>query len=431
MQYCCIHSDFYSICKEVSVDITKVLVQKGSTTDADTVTKSDKTTFQLYKEIASSVDVTAIGGTNMKDVELDNSKIECINLSYKDTFTAQEWKRIQLFEFQFSMLQRDSLKNEAESISSLIESKWTFWESIISCLNVGDEIQRLNNKVCSYQRKRLKAAEAMEGVCLMVANVQHLPDVYEEAVTKVCSDYQIKGISNAIAVDCCETCCHQEGIHIFLESSLTMNETAYRDIATLVKSALRNHIEIREIVYVKPSSLTQFCTDTEKARFTLRDKFLQKKLNDDILHVDRDVSVNNDTHDEDDRTFCSVCFRKYSDWLDFPLSISSHDQISEWLLFVPLPVRLLLEKAFLNANSLKNAQNSTELVRGKIPRLTSLYETSLNTFNKNYFGPTQEMNTAELVVNYQNATTVFGISQGSGISMSLVSAERKLKKTSK
>ena len=110
------------------------------------------------------------------------------------------------------------------------------------------------------------------------------------------------------------------------------------------------------------------------------------------------------------------------------LSFSSHDQLSEWLLFVPLPVRLLLEKAFLNANSLKNAQNATDLIRSKIPRLSSIYEASLNTFNKNYFGPTQEMNTAELVVNYHNATTVFGIAQSSGISMSLFSAEKRLKK---
>ena len=94
-------------------------------------------------------------------------------------------------------------------------------------------------------------------------------------------------------------------------------------------------------------------------------------------------------------------------------------------------MRLLLEKAFLNANSLKNAQNATDLIRSKLPRLSSIYEASLNTFNKNYFGPTQEMSTAELVVNYHNATTVFGIAQSSGISMSLFSAEKRLKKTSK
>ena len=241
---------------------------------------------------------------------------------------------------------------------------------------MGDEIQRLNNKVCSYQREILKAAEAMEGVCLMVANVQHLPGVIEEAVTQICSEYQIKGICNVIAVDCCETCCHQEGIHIFLESSLTMNETSCRDISPIVKSALRHHVQIREIVFVKGSTLSEFCTDAEKARFTLRDKFIQKKLNDEILHVDRNDIANNDSQDddEDDNTFCSVCFGKYSDWLECPLSISSHDQLKEWLLFVPLPVRLLLEKASLNANSLKNAQNSTGLIRGKIPRLTNIYE---------------------------------------------------------
>ena len=37
------------------------------------------------------------------------------------------------------------------------------------------------------------------------------------------------------------------------------------------------------------------------------------------------------------------------------------------------------------------------------------------------------MNTAELIVNYHNATTVFNIAQTSGISTSLISAEKKLK----
>ena len=144
--------------------------------------------------------------------------------------------------------------------------------------------------------------------------------------------------------------------------------------------------------------------------------------------MDRDDNANNDSRDEEDHHLSSICFRKFSDWLDCPLSVSSHDQLSEWLLFVPLPGRLLLEKAVLNANSLKNAQNATDLIRSKIPRLSSIYEANLNTFNKNYFGPTQEMNTAELVVNYHNATTVFGIAQSSWISMSLFSAEKRLKK---
>ena len=38
------------------------------------------------------------------------------------------------------------------------------------------------------------------------------------------------------------------------------------------------------------------------------------------------------------------------------------------------------------------------------------------------------MNTAELIVNYHDAITVFGITQSSGISTSLISAEKRLKK---
>ena len=179
---------------------------------------------------------------------------------------------------------------------------------------------------------------------------------------------------------------------------------------------------------MKQNALSQFCTDTEIARFTLRDKYLQMKLNADVLYVDREDSTEIiDMQTEKDGRLCPICYYSFSDWLDFPLSISSHDQLHEWLLFVPLPVRMFFEKAFLNARSLQLAQSSQELVRSKVPRLTSIYEACLNTFNKNYFGPTQQMNTAELIVNYHNATTVFNIAQSSGISMSLISAEKKLK----
>lgn len=91
---------------------------------------------------------------------------------------------------------------------------------------------------------------------------------------------------------------------------------------------------------------------------------------------------------------------------------------------------MFLEKAFLNANSLKYSPNALDLIRSKVPRLSTIYEACLNTFNKNYFGPLQEMNTAELIVNYHNATTVFGITKKNGVSTSLISAENRLKRQS-
>ena len=108
------------------------------------------------------------------------------------------------------------------------------------------------------------------------------------------------------AVDCSEVCYHQKGIHIFLKSSPNINETSLRDISAIIRSALRKDADIMEILYVKSSALSHSCKDTEKARFTLRDKFPKKKLNDEILHVDRDDNANNDSQDEEDHHLTSV-----------------------------------------------------------------------------------------------------------------------------
>ena len=60
------------------------------------------------------------------------------------------------------------------------------------------------------------------------------------------------------------------------------------------------------------------------------DKFHQRKLNDEILHVDKDDGdCSIDTDYEVERQLCSICYSKFSDWFDYPLSSSSHDQQSE------------------------------------------------------------------------------------------------------
>ena len=436
LRYCFYHSDNFKICKDIVDDTTKALTSQVSVSNIPAATSTqivttDKTLFQLYKEIASSQDVVSICGNNIKDLDFEDSKLESIDISYRDAFLKHEWKRIQLFEFQFSTIEKDKRKCETSSEygSSLIENKWSFWDSIKLGLTFGDTIQKLNSRVCSYQRDRMNAAEAIEGVSLHVGRVQHIPSVIENSINVDLLEYCIKGIGKIISVDCSEICGHNEGVHVFIEADPTLLDTAFQDLSTVVRASLLNHVDIKEVVFLKANALSQFCTDTEIARFTMRDKFHQRKLNDEILHVDKDDGdCSIDTNNEEERQLCSICYSKFSDWLDYPLSSSSHDQLSEWLLFIPLPVRLFLEKAFLNVNSLKYSTNATDLIRSKVPRLSLIYESCLNTFNKNFFGPSQEMNTADLIVNYHNATTVFGISQSSGASMSLISAENRLKK---
>ena len=91
-----------------------------------------KTSFQLYKEKASFEDLNYIGGEDLKDLRLEDNKIENIDISYRSAFLEPEWKRIQLFEFQYSVMEKEKRKHEAssEGAVSSIEAKWSFWDSI-------------------------------------------------------------------------------------------------------------------------------------------------------------------------------------------------------------------------------------------------------------------------------------------------------------
>lgn len=51
----------------------------------------------------------------------------------------------------------------------------------------------------------------------------------------------------------------------------------------------------------------------------------------------------------------------------------------------------------------------------------------LNTFNKTYIGILQQANTDELAIHFKSITSIFSITNSTGISTSLISAERKIK----
>ena len=115
-------------------------------------------------------------------------------------------------------------------------------------MKLGEQIQKLNTRVCSYQKDRLNAADVIDGVTLLTGTVQHLPRIIEETVTRVCQDYHLKEIKTVVSVDCCEICTHGAGIHIFLETDMQTDEISYKDVSTVVRSALQCHVAVKEIV---------------------------------------------------------------------------------------------------------------------------------------------------------------------------------------
>ena len=432
LRYCHFHCDDFRICKEIVNEVAVTLFQKSDTPPPPPVSSViEKTTFHLYKEIVNVDEIVFIGGQDIKPIELDESKILYINKSYKNSFTKIGWRKIQLFEFQFSFLEKERQKADYSTyfLSSVPERKWKFWETVKASLTLGEQLSKLNSTVCSIQRKRLSTSEAIEEISLRVDGLQHLPTILEKTISDAFQVYDIIYIQSVIVVDCCQICSHQPGIHVFLEvDDCPASLRLLREISMITKTCLKHHVLVQEIVYLRQGSLDKLCTNEGKARFSIRDKFLHKELEEHIISWDRVAEDDADGPNTSTEGLCPECYEPFSDWLDFPLSVAHQDLLRDWILFVPLPVRLLIEKLFLNAHSIKQAVNMQEFFSTKVARLTTLYDALLNTLNKNYFGLSQQMNTAELIVNYHNATSVFSITQAAGISMSLSAAENRLKK---
>ena len=71
---------------------------------------------------------------------------------------------------------------------------------------------------------------------------------------------------------------------------------------------------------------------------------------------------------------------------------------------------------FINRESVRQAGDTTlQFLDNKITRLYSLYDTGLNTINRNYSGLIQDMNSDELAINHNSLTTVFSLSSNFGV----------------
>ena len=82
---------------------------------------------------------------------------------------------------------------------------------------------------------------------------------------------------------------------------------------------------------------------------------------------------------------------------------------------------------FINRESVCQAGDTTlRFLYNKITRLYSLYDTGLNTINRNYSRFIQDMNSDELAINHNSLTTVFSLSSNFGASLSHRTAERRL-----
>ena len=337
---------------------------------------SQQSLFELYTQVGKCFDIDCLdqGFT----FGLTENSIPYLQMEYNTCFKDTEWNRIKQFEFSFS-LQEGERENfdSSQALKHQLSRKWSFWENCITSLKLGKTVYKQSSNVCSYQKKRMCTAAAIEGITITAAGTCHLPEQLESIIAKLLMDFSIDYSENILAVGCNESCSHQEGIHFFLEICNDTQSTDLRNIASLIISSQKDHVFIQEIVFLTKGTISSFQTTTEKyPRFLIRDAYLTKKLTNDIVFIYKTCDDDVEDKSSDKIEPCETCFHEHKKWLADPLSASKFDRVKEWQFYVPLPVRLLIQKAFVKEESIRRSQDPRSLAVSKIARLLTIYESS-------------------------------------------------------
>ena len=133
-------------------------------------------------------------------------------------------------------------------------------------------------------------------------------------------------------------------------------------------------------------------------------------------------NTNSDNIDDSPCKSCSFSMTSIK-----PLSLKGFDIHQKWFLDTPTETQLLLE-SFVNRRSLKKASDKASFLVQKLEKLFRLYDSLLNTHNRNYIGIFQQANANELLIEYKSVNSVFDVTSSAGATTSLAYAELNLKK---
>ena len=188
---------------------------------------------------------------------------------------------------------------------------------------------------------------------------------------------------------------------------------------------MRHHDVLLEHVYfAHTAELQKFKYDGYFSRFALRDSIVEKTFRNFAFQWDgTDFCLDNLNDYEDQEDICSTCF---SSAKSQPLSMQSFNIIQEWFLDVPVESQMLLEQ-FISYRSSIRSKIPDQFLRQKLEKLYQIFDSLMHISNKMFVGIFQQSNTDVLLIEYKNINSVFRITSGAGITLSLDAAEEKLR----
>jgi hypothetical protein len=420
------HRNDYRICQELSLAISNKVVKSELIPDG--------TLLQLYQVIAKNgFGDRYIRNLILTKLRIDETSIPSLYLCHKtDEFSADEWKWICLFEHQFSRFQKtvkhgctEDGQSREPTLEEETDQKWTFYRQC--CSTQYEDGQMLIKPTIANRITRKQSAD-LDNTFHINAFETHLPTVLEIQLQQRMNKFFPECVQTIVTVEN-PTTAETNKINIFIELSHTsVGDSELEAIINFVISHLKKtHKLLCECVVVsKPESLVKYKNGQHMLRFSLLDDFMIGMLNQDILltwNNNEDAESEDEAGDHHPR--CESCF---SPNLPSPLALSTFDVFSEWFLDVPLPVQLFCE-SFINKQSLYHCPNEERetLAKAKIERLYQIYDALLNTFNKRHVGIFQQAHTEELMLNYHSISNIFSVTNSSGATLSLKTAEQKLK----
>ena len=408
------HCDDFNFCSKIAQAIETKLY-KGNESNENSI-------LNIYKDVADQP---------FKDNLFENiyqyealSHVSSVYECHKEDFTESQWKKILFFEHHFSLTYPDGPYELHEEITK----RQNFLEYLQIALKYASITMRESEKAFSRRRLR-KTATDVENSVEIIAGSIHLPSVIEGQMYRYMTEKHPNKIQTvAVAdIDSSKTLnCVQVYVEID-ESVNALETTLFQQVAEDISTFLCNKhaLNAHTVLFFDKGAFSPYLVQSNVARFTLRDDILTRKVVDKTVFSWRpqaSLSQNEPTASH----IIEKCEACYIEDLPAPLDIARFDCVTEWLLDVPLSIQIFME-AFLNKDSFKRAVNAKQLLQSKLEKLYLTYDILLNTYNKKYFGLLQEANTKELVMNFQNVSTVFSITSESGITMSLPAAEKKMK----
>ena len=412
IRYMCHHSDDFQACKEFVSDLQKVILDLPCSPQYKT-----QTILALYKDIAANGLKTDI----VENILLRQSDIPVSPTVYGDYechFNQKEWKRILLFEWHFA---KNFPSAETFTIEKLVGCKSEYLAEIRKMQSLQSTIKQGTKEAIGYNLQRRVCAERTNGIILDCDKAgKHLPSSVDATVLQC----DIPGILRAVTTDCGHRCRSQSGVHVYLH--LNCDTVGFMDIALIIESALqRKHgVPCCTIIELRQAAWDQFVKeDGSINRFLLHDHYLQGNLESYVTQIWGHSQENSfdDVDSIEIPEHCSTCF----DNVTTPLDWRSIDLPKEWQLGVPLIAQVFLE-SFINQCTMGRTANQHDYIQSKLGRLYSAMDSLFTVHNRKYCGVLQEMNTNELAMNYHSVSALFRITNASGATQCLRTAENQL-----